>query len=140
MKLDNKDHRIIEALQDNSRQSIRDLAKKLKIRPSTVHVRIQKLIKEGVIEKFTLKLNNKAIGESFIVFMFIATEKIIPDIAFNSKHVKEVFGITGEYDLLLKLKFSDIEEFNTFILKFRKDYGLKKTLTQIVTANVKEEI
>jgi DNA-binding Lrp family transcriptional regulator len=140
MKLDNKDHRIIEALQDNSRQSIRDLAKKLKIRPSTVHVRIQKLIKEGVIEKFTLKLNNKAIGESFIVFMFIATEKIIPDIAFNNKHVKEVFGITGEYDLLLKLKFSDIEEFNTFILKFRKDYGLKKTLTQIVTANIKEEI
>ncbi len=140
MKLDNKDHRIIEALQDNSRQSIRDLAKRLKIRPSTVHVRIQKLIKEKVIEKFTLKLNNKAIGESFIVFMFIATEKIIPDSAFGSKYVKEVFGITGEYDLLLKLKFRDIEEFNTFILKFRKDYGLKKTLTQIVTANVKEEI
>lgn len=140
MKLDDKDHRIIEALQDNSRQSIRDLAKKLKIRPSTVHVRIQKLIKEKIIEKFTLKLNNKAIGESFIVFMFIATEKIIPNSAFNNKHVKEVFGITGEYDLLLKLKFKDIEEFNTFILKFRKDYGLKKTLTQIVTANIKEEI
>lgn len=140
MILDQKDHKIIEQLRKNSRQSIRDLAKKLKLRPSTVHVRIQRLVKQNIIEKFTLKLNNKAAGENFIVFMFIATEKIIPNMAFNDNHIREVFGITGEYDLLLKLKFKDIDEFNEFILKFRKTYGLKKTLTQIVTTTIKEEI
>ena len=140
MILDQKDHKIIEELRNNSRQSIRDLAKKLKLRPSTVHVRIQKLTKQGIIEKFTLKLDNKSVGENFIVFMFIATEKIISNSAFNNKHIKEVFGITGEYDLVLKLKFKDIEEFNDFILKFRKNNGLKKTLTQIVTTTIKEEL
>lgn len=140
MKLDETDHRIIGVLRDNARSSVRDIAKKLKLRPSTVHVRIQKLIRDKIIEKFTIKLNNKAIGENFIVFVFIATEELIENAAFHHKNIKEVFGITGEYDLVMKCKFADIEEFNDFILNFRKKHGLKKTLTMIATVNLKEEI
>lgn len=140
MKLDDKDHNIIACLRQNARLSVRDIAKKLKLRHSTVHLRIQKLVRNGVIEKFTLKLNNKAIGENFIVFVFIAAEKLIENTAFSHKNIKEVFGVTGEYDLLMKCKFADIEEFNDFLLDFRKKYGLKKTLTMIATVNLKEEI
>jgi len=140
MKLDNIDHNIIEALRKNARLSIRDIAKTLKLRHSTVHVRIQKLIQQKIIEQFTIKLNNKAMGENFIVFVFIATEKIIENTAFHHKNIKEVFGITGEYDLVMKCKFADIEEFNDFILNFRKKHNLKKTLTMIATVNIKEEL
>jgi DNA-binding Lrp family transcriptional regulator len=140
MKLDEKDHQIIAELRENARSSVRDIAKRLKLRHSTVHVRIQKLKRNNIIEKFTIKLNNKAIGENFIVFVFITTEKIIPNKAFNHKNIKEVFGITGEYDLLMKCKFEGIEEFNDFILAFRKKHSLKKTLTMIATVNVKEEL
>lgn len=140
MKFDDTDHKIIEVLRKDSRSSIRDIAKQLKLRHSTVHVRIQKLIREKIIEKFTVKLNNKAMGENFIVFVFIATEKIIDNNAFHHKNIKEVFGITGEYDLVMKCKFADIEEFNQFLLDFRKKHGLKKTLTMIGTVNLKEEL
>ena len=58
----------------------------------------------------------------------------------SDKHVREFFGITGEYDLFLKLKFRDVEEFNDFIIKFRKEPSIQTTLTMVVTANVKEEI
>lgn len=140
MKLDEIDHNIIEALRNNARFSVRDIARNLNLRHSTVHVRIQKLIRDDIIEKFTIKLNNKAIGENFIVFVFIATEKIIENTAFRHKNIREVFGITGEYDLVMKCKFADIEEFNDFILTFRKKHNLKKTLTMIATVNIKEEI
>ncbi len=140
MKFDDTDHKIIEVLRKDARSSIRDIAKQLKLRLSTVHVRIQKLIREKIIEKFTVKLNNKAMGENFIVFVFIATEKIIDNHAFHHKNIKEVFGITGEYDLVMKCKFADIEEFNQFLLDFRKKHGLKKTLTMIGTVNLKEEL
>jgi DNA-binding Lrp family transcriptional regulator len=100
-----------------------------------------KLKERGVIEKFTLKLNNKAVGEGFIVFMLIKTKpSAILDKIVNNKHVKEFSGITGEYDLLLKLKFKDVEEFNKFIINFRKTPSIQTTLTMIVTANIKEEI
>ena len=140
MKLDLKDHKIIAQLRENSRQSIRDIAKKTKLRPSTVHERIRKLEKNKVIERFTLKLNNKAVGENFIAFMLISSDKQIEEMHFKNEHIREVFGVTGEYDLLLKLKFADIEEFNNFVIRFRNDTGIKKTQTMVVTVNIKEEL
>jgi len=141
MDVDKKDFAIIDVLKKNSRESIRDIAKATKLRPSTVHQRIFRLKEKGVIEKFTLKLNNKAVGEGFIVFMLIKTKPAaVLDKIVNNKHVKEFFGVTGEYDLLLKLKFRDVEEFNDFVIKFRKEQSIQTTLTMVVTADVKEEI
>ena len=138
--MDKKDLKIINILKQNSRESIRDVARKTGLRPSTVHQRIQKLVKNKIIEKFTLKLDNKAAEENFIVFILIKTGKDIDDRVFSNKHVKEVFGVTGEYDLILKLKFKDVEEFNNFIIKFRKDCNLRETMSMVVTTSIKEEI
>lgn len=141
MDVDDKDLAVINVLKENSRESIRDVAKRTKLRPSTVHQRILKLKERGVVEKFTLKLNNKAVGEGFIVFMLVKTKpSAMLDRIVNNKHVKEFFGVTGEYDLLLKLKFRDVEEFNDFVIKFRKEQSIQTTLTMVVTADVKEEI
>jgi len=138
--MDNKDSKILEILKLDSRLPIRDIAKKTSLRPSTVHQRLKKLKYEKVIEKFTIKLNNKAIDESFIVFMLINTSKDLEETFFHNKHLKEAFGLTGEYDLLLKLKFKDIEEFNSFIINLRKNKSIRKTLTMIATINLKEEL
>ncbi len=143
MELDNKDLKIIRILKNNAREPIKDIAKKTAIRPSTVHQRIQRLIKNKVIEKFTIKLNNKSIGENFIAFMLIkgTTSDYINNKFLNTKNVKEVFGVTGEYDVLVKLKFKDVDEFNDFIINFRKEMrGIQSTLTMVATANIKEEL
>ncbi len=138
MKLDAKDLKIISVLKDNARLPIRDIAKKTQLRPSTVHLRIQRLIKNNIIEKFTLKLNNEAVGEDFIVFMYVTTSEDLPKTFFSNSHIKEAFGITGEYDLLLKLKFKDIAEFNNYIINLRKQKAITKTITNVVTTNLKE--
>ena len=143
MKFDGKDEKILDALKQNSREPIREISKKTRIRPSTVHQRIQKLIENNVIEKFTVKLNNKEVGENFIVFMLVkgSTTDYIGSKILHDRHVKEVFGITGEYDLLMKLKFRDVEEFHNFVLKFRKDNkDIQSTMTMVATANIKEEL
>ncbi|MDO8740971.1 MAG: Lrp/AsnC family transcriptional regulator [Candidatus Woesearchaeota archaeon] len=138
--MDSKDSRIIEILKQNSRESIRSIAKKADLRPSTVHQRLTKLKKDKVIEKFTVKLSNKAVGENFIVFMLLTTDKDLEPSFFENRHIKESFGVTGEHDLFLKLKFRDIDEFNDYIISLRKNKNIKKTLTMISTINIKEEI
>ena len=143
MALDNKDGKIIELLRQDSRTPIREIAKKTRIRPSTVHQRIQKLLENSVIEKFTIKLNNKEVGENFIVFMLVkgGTTEYIDNKILHDNHVKEVFGVTGEYDLMIKLKFENVEEFHKFVLNFRKDKReIQSTMTMVVTTNLKEEI
>jgi DNA-binding Lrp family transcriptional regulator len=139
-ELDEKDHRIIALLRKDSRMSIREIAKETNYRPSTIHQRIQRLIKSNIIEQFTLRLNPKAMKENFIVFMFVETDGVIPNTAFENGPVKEVFGITGEYDLLIKMKFSGVESFNDFILEFREKFKIKKTVTMVATITLKEEL
>jgi len=138
--MDDKDKKIVEELKKDSRSSIRNIAKVTGIRPSTVHQRINKLKRTNTIEKFTVKLNNKLIGENFIVFMFVSTEEDLDSAVFQDSHIKEIFGITGEYDLLFKLKFKDVDEFNDYVLDFRKKTGVKKTITMVATVTLKEEI
>jgi len=143
MKLDDTDHRIIAALRRDSRQSIRQLARALHLRPSTVHERIRKLRRDGIIEKFTVKLNNAAIGEGFIVFMLVLGKptQYVGKALLDQPNIKEVFGITGEYDMLFKLKFKDVVTFNDFVISFRKENKeVQKTLTMVVTVTLKEEL
>ena len=138
--IDEKDKKIIDVLKKDSRLSVRDISKKTTIRPSTVHSRIKHLKDKGVIEKFTVKLNNSAVGEGFIVFMLVTTSQDVGKGFLNDSRVKEVFGITGEYDLMIKLKFSGIEDFNQYIIGLRKNAAIQKTVTLVSTVNLKEEL
>ncbi|HLC64996.1 MAG TPA: Lrp/AsnC family transcriptional regulator [Candidatus Nanoarchaeia archaeon] len=143
MSLDEKDLKIIRELKRNSREPIRGVAKKTGLRPSTVHQRLVQLVRNKVIQGFTVKLDSKALNENFVVFMLVkgGTSNYIQQSVLGDSHVREVFGITGEYDLLLKMRFKDVEEFNNFIISFRKGQkGIEQTLTMVATVNLKEEL
>jgi DNA-binding Lrp family transcriptional regulator len=141
--LDKKDQKIIKILKENSRASIREISKATGIRPSTVHQRIKKMVEDGVIERFTVNLNDDKVGLGFAVFMLISgsTERYLDSKILKNEHVKGIYGITGEYDLLIKLKFADMAAFNVFVLDFREKYSdhISKTLTMVQTVKLKEE-
>jgi DNA-binding Lrp family transcriptional regulator len=140
--LDKKDSAIISALKDNARASIRDISKRTGIRPSTVHQRIKRLLADDVIKKFTLKLNDEKVGEGFTVYMLISgsTERYLGDEIMKNDQVKGIYGITGEYDLLIKMKSRDMAAFNDFLLDFREKYSkhISKTLTMVQTVKLKD--
>lgn len=139
--MDEKDMKILEILKANSRTSIRDIAKVTDIRPSTVHNRIKKFKEDGVIERFTIITNDEKIGEGFVVFMLISgtSEKYLDSRFQRNPHIKEIYGITGEYDLLIKAKFKDMKDFNDFLIDFREKYhnNLNKTITMVQTVKLK---
>lgn len=138
INLDKNDQKIVDILNENSRLSSREISEKTGIRPSTVHSRIQRLIKDRIIEKFSLKLNNDILGRNFVVYLFVETKAIIPNKVFSNEVIEEVYGVTGEYDLVMKCRFSDISEFNKFIIDFRKHPQIGKTLTMVGTIAIKE--
>jgi DNA-binding Lrp family transcriptional regulator len=130
--------KIIEQLKINSRFSIKEISKKTQIKPSTVYQTINRLKDKKVIDRFTIKLNDKIIERNFIVFMLINTSKDLEENFLSNDYIDEVFGITGEYDLLIKMKFKDVEEFNNFIISFRQNKTILKTLTMVATTKIKE--
>ena len=61
-KLDATDLRILEALINDARVSIADLARSVGLSPPSVSERMRRLEEAGVIEGYTLTINPKALG------------------------------------------------------------------------------
>ncbi|MFH1591715.1 MAG: Lrp/AsnC family transcriptional regulator [archaeon] len=139
MRLDTKDISILAQLSDDGRASIKEVAKAAGMRPSTVHARIQRLVSDGVIQRFTLKLDHERFGDNFVAFMLLNTKKELDPAFMARPFVREVFGVTGEFDLLVKLRFKDVSEFNDYIVSVRKHPSIVKTLTMVATDAIKEE-
>src|SRR5690606_42132600 len=83
ISLDATDRRLIALLQDNARESVTELARKLKLGRSTVHERIARLERNGVILGYAplLARNLGAHGSRAIVIDRKSTR-------LNSSHVK----------------------------------------------------
>jgi len=140
-QLDDKDRMILECLKRDSRSPAKAIAKELDMRPSTVHERIRRLRESEVISSFTIKVDPEKLGKRLTVFMLVSgsMEEYLDQALLNDPRVEEVHGITGEYDLLIKLRLRDMRDFNSFIIQFRKKYSdhLVKTITMVETAKLK---
>ncbi|MFH1056860.1 MAG: Lrp/AsnC family transcriptional regulator [Candidatus Micrarchaeota archaeon] len=144
--MDEKDGRILGALEENARLSTAEISRMTKIPRVTVHERIQKLKESGVIERFTVKLNGKKTGLPSTAFVLISysqnqrqnQRKLAKQIA-GLEHVKEVHIIGGEWDLLVKIVGKSVEDIGKVVVdKIREFEGVGKTLTVASWETVKE--
>ncbi|MDV3103765.1 MULTISPECIES: Lrp/AsnC family transcriptional regulator [Thermococcus] len=146
--IDEVDLKLLEELRENARENIASLSKKLKIPRTTVHYRIKKLVDEGVIEKFTIKPNYKKLDLGTTAFILARYD---PDSGINQREVArrvaaldgvyEVHIITGEWDLLIKVRARNSEEIGKIVIdRLREIKGISQTVTMVSFVSVKEEI
>ena len=70
-KLDNKDLQILSYLQENGRDKISEISTKLGIPRATVFERMERLKKEGYIQKYTIDLDYEKLGYSIMAYILI---------------------------------------------------------------------
>jgi len=134
-KLDNNDFAIIDELKKNSRLSEKKLSKKTGIPMTTVHNRIKKLRELKIIKKFTIELDYTLLGKPITAYVLIKTmpgvdQKILLSELSRMANVKEVAMVTGEFDLLFKVKTASMEELNKLVVqKLRKEKTIAETRT-----------
>ncbi len=143
LAIDDSDRRLLDALRSDGRASLKRLASVTGLRPTTVYNRMRKLARTGVIERYTIRVNPEAVGESFVAFVLVSglPERFTDDWLLRNRHVAEVYGVTGEYDLLMKLRFLGKDEFNDFIMDFRDRYrrSITRTVSMIETTTIKRD-
>lgn len=122
VKLDQTDKAILNTIQENSRITIKEMAKQLNLSTTPIFERLKRLEKEAVIQKYVAIVDAKKIGKKLKVFVSIsivdhskeAIEKFVKQIN-TYPEVIECHHITGDSDFLLKVIVEDIEAYNTFI-------------------------
>ena len=144
--IDKKDEKILAELKKNARNSTKNIATITKIPRVTVHDRIQKMIGSGIIKSFTVVPDYNKIGlpcESFVFVSFkpeanISQRELANRIS-KLTGIYEVHIISGEYDLLLKVRGSTLEEIGKLVVdKLSLIKGVSRTLTCACFETVKE--
>jgi DNA-binding Lrp family transcriptional regulator len=127
--MDEIDAKILHELQSNSRESNTEIAKRLKISEGTVRKRIDSLVKEGIIARFSTILSTKA---GFMAFVFIRTDTHTPtaEIVKKLRHIEGtgiVYETAGHHDIVLRAATSSAEAFNDLIEQIRAVNGVVET-------------
>lgn len=106
------------------------------------------MIEHGIIKSFNISIDYKKIGYTTEVFIFISFIPT-PDVSQRElakriakfPGVYEVHIISGEYDLLLKVRGKSLEEIGVIVVdKLRQLKGVGRTLTFACFETVKEEL
>ncbi|MEM3054275.1 MAG: Lrp/AsnC family transcriptional regulator [Candidatus Bathyarchaeia archaeon] len=132
--MDEIDKKIIQILRQDGRASYKNIGKKVGLSEGAVRIRIKKLMESGVIKKFTIEtgLSGGAEALSLIsVSPSIPTSKISA-ILRETPNIKEVYEVTGEYDIVVIISAADITQVNECVEKIRKIEGVLNTNTMIV--------
>jgi DNA-binding Lrp family transcriptional regulator len=144
MDIDETDITILKEIQQDSRTSYRDVAKRLGLSVGTVHNRVKKMTNLGVIKNFAAILDPEKLGFQLTAIILMQVEgghivDVEKDIA-KSRSVTAVYDTTGDYDIMVIAKFRSREELNTFIKETLKISYVKRTVTSIALNVVKEDV
>src|SRR3989344_6573427 len=143
-KLDEKDWKILEILKEHADYTTRQIAKKILLPVTTVHHRIQKLKKEGIIQRYTVQLDPIKTDQSFVVYVLISAS--LPLLKQKNKtqydRLKEIKKfpfveradiVSGGTDLAAVIRVKDVQEYDQILLgKLQLLEGIDKTQSLIV--------
>lgn len=126
--IDKRDLKLIEILGENSRSSLTEIAKKLKVSRETVNYRIAKLKKDGIIKGFITLTDLKRAGYTYFAVYLKLKEvnnklirEIISDIE-KEEIVVWVAGLGGKFNLVFEIAIKEMAElrkiYDDLIIKY----------------------
>jgi DNA-binding Lrp family transcriptional regulator len=123
-KLDEIDRGIINHLKENARMTFVDISKTLAVSDATVYNRVNRLTETGVIKKFTIEVDEAAIGRGTSGFILVSvkpgTVKEVSTKLVEIEKINEVHEVHGSEDLIVKVGAKNLRKLRSVILKIRK--------------------
>ncbi len=136
MLLDETDKHLLNLLSANCRQSIAELARKLKLSRSTVKDRIERLERRDIIKGYTLRLSDEFAARQIQVQVMITSEpKLSAQIARDLKKmqtVKALYAVNGIYDMIAMLSTDSTKTVDQTLDRIGAMKGVVKTVSSII--------
>lgn len=134
--IDSLDMKIIRALQKDARKPIVRIAKEVDANEATVRRRINKLMRDGIIERFTVVLDYHKLGRVIKAFIGLRVEaaklKTIAEHLAKHPDTQVVYRTSGDTDIVTEVIFEKMEDLNTFLEEELSLDGILGTIVTIV--------
>ena len=136
MAYENLDSKLVNALLDDGRASLRSLAEELDVSVTTISNHLSTLEEEGAIEGYTPKVDYDTLGYDVTAIVHLkvegnalgeVTERLV-----DEKQLVSVYEVTGDDDIVVIGKFRDTDEMNDQIKSLLSDSNIKASNTSVV--------
>lgn len=146
MELDNFDIAILGVLRDDARASLQDISGKVGLSTTPCWNRIKKMESEGVIQGYTVRIDQSAIGftETVIVQVTLESHNDETLYAFGKAlgeipEVLEAFLISGDYDYFIRIAVRDTRDYERLLReKLYRIPGIRHSKSSFVLRRLKE--
>ncbi len=142
---DDINFKILELLQEDCKLGVQKISESVGKGISTVHARIKSLEQNKIIKQYSAILDPVLLNRPTLALIFITIRYRVPgqpDLLSQkefcreiAKHpfVQDVFVLSGQFDVFLKVRTKDVEEMNSFIVDFLRELpAVERTLTMFV--------
>lgn len=150
-KLDERDLAILNLLQKNCKMTAKEIARKINAPITTVFAKIKRMEQQGIIKEYRAVLDHRKLNFGVTAFILASfsyrtdkeeaplSQRAIAEQISKFPEVQEVHIISGDWDILIKVKDKDVDSVGKFVIdKLRTVKGIEKTLTCIVFDTPKE--
>jgi Lrp/AsnC family transcriptional regulator for asnA, asnC and gidA len=113
-RLDETDMKILSALYSDASISVPELSRRLGVNLSVAYSRIKRLQKKGIIERFTIQVNEESLGMRAGALAGLnidpkQREAVLTEVE-KVDGVRLVREVTGRFDVIINLKGQSLDE------------------------------
>jgi DNA-binding Lrp family transcriptional regulator len=139
LRLSHSDRAVLRAVQDDADATVRELAERLGMSPSTVSRRLSELEQVGAIQRRVALLDAERVGFPVCVFVAVnlvnhsqETRRQFESLIMSTPEVLECFSVTGTHDYTLILRTQSVGEFEHILMeKILADDSVAQASSQI---------
>ncbi|MFP3952743.1 MAG: Lrp/AsnC family transcriptional regulator [Candidatus Acetothermia bacterium] len=142
MKLRDRDVEILRFLDQDSRMSLRHIAKELEVSPTTVSNRVQKMKDAGVIKKFNIKVDFNELDYSLTAIIKVKAKsddlsKVLEELE-HYDCLTHIYETTGDFDVISIGKFKSRKEMTEQLVDLVQCPHVDTTNTSLVLSTLRE--
>lgn len=146
--MDEIDKKLLLFLQEDAKQTTKELSYKLGLSITAVYERVRKLEYAGIITKYVALLNKQKIAKNFMVLCHVKLAQHKKEYirqfeqeVMKLSEVTECFHISGDYDYILKICVKDMTDYRDFMItKLTSLQHIASTHSSFMIAEVKNTI
>jgi Lrp/AsnC family transcriptional regulator, leucine-responsive regulatory protein len=133
--LDRIDLTLLSALQAEGRLRLEDLARRVELAPSSVHDRLRRLQRDGVIRRWTIDVSPEALGLSVLAMIGVQASRPCSEFIGALEQIREIeecHSVAGQLSVMLKVRVANTEHLLELIERLRRIPGVDSTETTVV--------
>lgn len=136
--LDERDLRILSALQRDARATFAEVGRQAGLAPSSVHDRVRKLERAGVILGYGARIDPAAVG--LFVTALVSVMPLdprqpddLPDRVREFPEVEACHSVAGDESYILKVRTGTTSDLEDFLRRLREKAGVQTRTTVVLS-------